>query len=261
MNRRNRRIAFALSLCFGLFAAVHALAAPPLMSAELIKDAPRQGEAYQEANEIAVAKWEAFCKENDENDGEGSDYLTASAFVSLELDGKPERAWFFAFSYIVDSTRPGLEIAVSTPSNEVIFANAFTWRERQAEWEAEKKESFKFWDVKDKALFYALYWVYPTSTMGMPGEDDLTVEQVLLIGRDTLIENGVTPEAADNTKVSVEFWNDIINGVEEYQRWILVYYDEKDNVENGSEVYQVNVEKDGTSSLVYNRYTAGEPVG
>ncbi|MCL1964037.1 MAG: hypothetical protein FWF69_03125, partial [Firmicutes bacterium] len=147
----------------------------------------------------------------------------------------------------------------STPSNEVIFANAFTWRERQAEWEAEKKESLNFWDLKDKALFYALYWDGP-STMGMPDEDDLTVEQVLSIARDTLIENGVTPEAIDNTRVSVNFWVDIINGAEAYQYWILTYF-EKDDDENESLVYQVNIQKDGTAFVVYNQYVDGEANG
>lgn len=254
MKRAPCAVAFVLLFLCSVSMPIQAFAPPILMSAELKERIPPGTIANEEAFAAAKKERDAFYR----NEAPGMDYNVTSALLSLERNGKMEEVWFYSFRYS-DLSWPCFEVIVS-PTNQIIFADEYIWQEKQLEWEAEKGEEFNFWGLKDKELYYSLYFPNPipdTNYMSMPGSDDLTTEQALQKARDALIGRGVSPGKIDSAKVSVNFW---IETSAEEGYWILVYY-EPDNLEGTSNVYQVNLKQDGTPFFVYDLYQDGTASG
>lgn len=256
MKRITYAVAFVLSLLLSVSLSVSALAAPLLLTAELVRQDASEKKGYEEALAAAQEQWDAFYEEIKDD---YNPYVT-SALLSIDWEGKKEEAWFFCFGYY-EPDKADFEVIILTSTNQVVVAEEYMRLERQLEWEAEKNELSHFWDLSDKELFYALYMIDPTpkpNRAAIPGDGDLTEQEALAIAKEALIARGISPDSIDNARVSVNFWffpadNDVA--------WMLVYY-EPDNAQDiNANVYQVNLRKDGTPFMVYDLYQDGQSHG
>lgn len=92
--------------------------------------------------------------------------------------------------------------------------------------------------------------------MAIPAEGDLSLEKALSIAREALAAYGVSPEAIDDTKVSVNFWHTSESHPALATYWTLAYY-EPNATDNGSAVYLVNLNGENMPYMVHDVYQDG----
>lgn len=258
MKRGMYLIVFVMLLCVCVTASASA-SADPLLSATFATPVSGEDTGYEDALAIAREAWLSQI----ENQAEAWEPGITSEFLTIDISGTPERAWRIVFHTAQRIDEPNFVVVVLSPSNKVAFAEEFIESEKILEWENEKGGSFDYWSLQDKALFYALYMDDPIDEvkMGVPGEGDVTVEEALLRAAEILVESGVAREDIESKSVSVNFWVNTTDGLDECP-WIIVYYDPTGNNEDSeTAVYQVNLYRDGTEYYVYNYYVDGPSIG